>query len=245
MSFLYFFPDRGAPLSRNAFSEADKKYGLDCVLRNAPLACSGPPAKGPDGQTGVLVMIDRAEFGAANCVYEPAAQEWVKCSEHHWIGFWKERRPTPELLKREDAIDGEWIEIAGQRWLVPVCGPARVKLPTTFKLNGEIGGDGKRKWKPQVSRAYRHLMEQSERVYNELRSPPKGLELIEEANSRHYDFCADMMKVNYQLGNDEIDALELLTSDSVVEILRAAFGRITYERELELGKQEAATGTPG
>jgi hypothetical protein len=131
-SFLYYFPERLEAPSLNRFSESDVKSGLASVLRDASIAHTGN-AKGPDDGTGCMVMIEKPEWPGTNCLYVPEKQEWLKTEHDHWIGWYKDAKPRAADLQRTRIVDGEWIEIAGQQWMIPVCGPQIHKLPLAFK----------------------------------------------------------------------------------------------------------------
>jgi hypothetical protein len=158
-SFLYYFPDRADTISRNHFNEADKKCGLDSILRDASLASNGPPSGGPGGSNGVLAMIVTNTWG------------------------------------------GEWIS--------------------------------------EVKSEYAYLMADSEQALKDMQSAND--KNYQEVFSRHMDFCTRMLGVNYHVGRHEVTILEALTTETFMLILRAAIGRLTFEREQE--KQSAAADT--
>jgi hypothetical protein len=238
MSFIYFFPNRQSPLVRNQFTDADREHGVADVLRDASLA-SLNTLKGPDGGSGLLVMIDHKDFGAVNLNYDADKQNWAKVSDYMWIGYWQGKMPGPELLLRPKNIGGEEIEINDQKWTIPICGPQRHALPTTWRFNGS--GE----WSDHVSDDYRSLMVESEKTFEELRrSNDPGYD-HDSAIKRHAAFCARMLTVNYHVGRYEISILGVLTDKSIVQIIRAAIGQIAYEREVEREKQVAATVQAG
>lgn len=238
MSFLYFFSGRQSPLVRNQFTDADRETGVADVLRDASLA-SLNTFKGPDGGNGLLVMIDHKDFGAVNLSYDADKQNWAKVSDYLWIGYWQGRMPTPELLLRPKSIGGEEIEINDQKWIVPICGPRIHSLPTTWRFNGS--GE----WSEEVSNDYRSLMEESEKTLEEIRrSRDPGYD-HNEAIKKHAAFCARMFSVNYHVGRYEVSILGAITDASIVQIIRASTGQISYEREAEREKQEAATVQAG
>jgi hypothetical protein len=238
MSFIYFFPNRQSPLVCNQFTDADREHGVADVLRDASLA-SLNTLRGPDGGSGLLVMIDHKNFGAVNLNYDPDKQNWAKISDYLWIGYWQGKMPPPELLLRPKNIGGEEIEINDQKWIVPICGPQRIGLPTTWRWNGS--GE----WHDEVSESHRSLMEDSEKTFEDIRRASEpGYDHV-AAIKRHASFCARMLTVNYHVGRHEISILGALTDASIVQIIRAAIGQMTYEREIERAKQVAATAPVG
>jgi hypothetical protein len=231
VSFLYYFPNREAPLSRNNFSESDRKAGLDAVLRDATLTVVNP-AKGPDDGVGTIAMIARPD-SEPNCYFDPKAQTWEKASEHHWIGWWNDKKPTPDKLQRSKVVDGEWVELDGRQWLVPVCGPLTTKLPLAFTLSLE--GE----WNPEVKEEYRSLMADSERSMDDAENASKEGADHNAILSRHLGFCCKVLCVNYHVGPREVSALRMLTKEAFRSILDAAWGLTTVERVLDAKKTVA------
>jgi hypothetical protein len=232
-SFLYYFPDRADTISRNHFNEADKKCGLDSILRDASLASNGPPSGGPGGSNGVLAMIVTNTWGGERLQYNPDTQIWMEVNPHYSIGYYKDERPTAIDLVRPKTIPGELVDLNGEQWLVPVCGPRNSKLPHAFKFNGQ--GE----WISEVKSEYAYLMADSEQALKDMQSAND--KNYQEVFSRHMDFCTRMLGVNYHVGRHEVTILEALTTETFMLILRAAIGRLTFEREQE--KQSAAADT--
>lgn len=223
----------------NKFSEADRKSGLDSVLRGASLNRCEHSA-GPDGGFGVLAMIASEGCGAENCFYsgEEGVQFWRKVNDHYWIGYHAGSPPTPKDLAREKQVPGEIVELKGNEWMIPVCGPHVHKLPFAFKLN-EHG-----KWTPEVEKEYKHLQQMCHQAMLDMKEAKdatndRAIEIFE----RHMEFCANMVAVNYRVSRWEVDALEILTSETFMKIISVAIGNVTYTKEQE--KAKAATDLNG
>jgi hypothetical protein len=233
-SFLYFFPSREIAPSRDHLSDADRAAGLDAVWRDGALS-SATPAKGPAGQTGSMVMVGP---DATSCLYDEKAQTWRKVSDHYWIGYWNDQKPTATTLKRPTMIDGETVEIDGQEWVIPVCGPAYRTLPTVWRKNG-VG------WKAEVHESCLALMQECEGIQEDIRRfRDDGFDL-RAAQDRQLNFAARMIAVNYHVGDEEISALALLNDRSFIQIIKASNGRLTHEREIEREKTQAAAAIVG
>lgn len=237
MSFLYFFPGREIHPSKNSFNEADKAVGMDSILRDAGLPYINP-CVGPEGQSGCMVTVDRPGFGAERLAYSADKQTWVKASDHHWLGYWNDAKPSAATLKRDTAIEGEPITINGEEWSIPVCGPAFRTLPTVWRRSGG-------KWVPEVETAYKGIMEECQRIIQEIRDCPQPGVDYEAAKQKHLDFCVQMLGINYHVGPEEASVLGLATESSYVQILRAANGAVTRDREMSLEKEKAATVQSG
>lgn len=233
VSFIYYFPSREIPPQRNVFSPADKDAGLDSVLRDATLN-NLHPASGPDGGTGCLTMIDRPEFPGNNNLYDADKQTWQKINDHYWLGWYTDRKPSPALLQRPKTVDGEWIDLDGKEWLVPVCGPLRSKLPLAFAmaLDGE--------WRADVQAEYADLMKACETAMDDAESAGKPKADTAAILGRQLTFCCRMLGVNYHVGPHEITILRVLTQDAFVEVLNTSFGITTINRENDEKKLSAA-----
>lgn len=235
-AFIYYFPDRAQPLARNAFSDDDRKCGLDLLLRDASIGYSDYAA-GPDGGRGTMSMV-AANGGSEHMVFvnDEAVQRWVKVNPHYWVGMYLDaRRPTPADLARPTQVDGEKVELAGQEWLLPVCGPVISKLPMSFQY--VLNGSGW-EWKASTRKEFLALQEECKRVIERF-----GSHTDEDANklfAQNMEFCVSMLAVNYHVGRVEVSMLEVLTTESFGAIIRTAIGKTTFERQ---SKQEAASGT--
>lgn len=188
---LYFVPGETRPLLRGGELDA---VGLAGVLRGA--VPEFRQSAGPEGAGPGLLVATRG----ARCAIEAGAQLWQpRLDGRAWTGLWLEARPGPAEIERADAVGGHEVELAdGNRWLVPAarCFPEGTQLPETLVLGP--GGLVRR-----VTARYAGLWEDACRVWD------LGGELPQDELWR---ICVRALGVNYRLGPDEANLLEIVTS---------------------------------
>lgn len=118
MYFQYFLPNR-TKITRDELHTLGLGYVFD-PESVAPQSANLSPRQvtnGPGGQHGLVVSLF-SDF----CGYYKDQQIWkqeVDCD--YWVGmFTGDKRPTPETLRRENQITGEWLRLDdGHAWLLP------------------------------------------------------------------------------------------------------------------------------
>jgi hypothetical protein len=100
---------------------------------------------GPDGAGGMLVHFDPRGGVAANQItkinlelqdWEPAAPCGEQRGGRYWLGLWKDHRPGPEDLQRQDLADGLPVKLLdGNQWVVAIAD----YLPKLFRLDRATG----------------------------------------------------------------------------------------------------------
>jgi len=188
---LYFIPGETRPLLRGGELDA---VGLAGVLRGA--APEFRQSAGPDGAGAGLLI---ATVGA-RCEVAAAAQLWQpRLDGRAWTGLWLEARPGPAELLRAEAVGGHEVELHdGNRWQVPAARafPEGTQLPETLIMGP--GGLVRR-----VTAAYAAIWDDACRVWD------SGGELPQ---AELWRICVRALGVNYRLGPDEANLLELVTS---------------------------------
>lgn len=186
--------------------------GLADVLGGAPVEAL--PCAGPDGP-GVLLYSpadppdlrgyrpERQVWRRRSCSLQPPAS-----SPPSWVGYWKDSRPGPEDLVRSSPVPGHLVELGdGHRWCVPIgrnCRDGNSGLPGAYVL--EAGALA-----VEVVDQYRDLWTDVQALW--VRKPHTETQLVAIAYRA--------LAVNYRLGSDEINLLELVGPHNAVAILGA------------------------
>lgn len=117
MYFNYFFPGRRT-MKLDDLMGAGLGYVFDPESASIPKATFTPCAvyNGPGGQNGIVVSPSDKFVG-----YYPKVQTWKQqIGAEYWVGMWREQRPTPETLARENQISGGSLRLDdGNCWLFP------------------------------------------------------------------------------------------------------------------------------
>lgn len=199
MRFLYFLPGQ---TSHRVDAEVLERYGLRELFRGRSVrSCL---AAGPLGE-GALVVDDREKA----MVFSPGTQLWAqRLDGRAWTGMWKDSPPTPDELLRDDSMDGHGVLLRDKRrWVIPVARrmPEGTGLPEVLIYTA----DGIRH---QVAPEFQGLWADACRLWD------AGGELaVEEMMA----LAARALAVNYHLGKDELNLLNLVTSANLAAIAGA------------------------
>jgi hypothetical protein len=222
--FLYFAPTDKSELSAGDLAALGLAYAFDG--QHVARGCSA----GPGGKRGLVVVADGFDLGRLG--YYPDRQEW-RCipKSEIWCGLFKDDRPAPADLARQQPLPGHLVKLADDRkWLVPVARAlvadgdqlafqCRLPCATSLDDNGEWRRDG-------VMPRYASIWSIAERWWDTAfpaeeegtgAETPKLTFDFGEAN----DAAAQVLGVNYRLGRMEASHLGLLTEQSVGSILLA------------------------
>ena len=200
--------------------------GLDKVLREPSRVMQSPSAV--PCEEG-----DAAGAAGAGCIfasgrddtrlrYDPDKQRWEKSitgkGGGYWIGYWLDAKPTAAELARDNQIDGHRIAVEGDDWLVPCARvfPEGTRMPRAMAL----GADGK--VYGQVMSKYRAFCKQAEVLWDDLYRLigwMEGDEVLDAAAK--FQMVVDALGFNYFIGVDELNALEILTTDNIERFLWA------------------------
>lgn len=241
---IYFFPrlraEQLAPGGRLARSVLDAR-GLGATLADVEAAgqCSIFDAitSGPGGSSGTfLAALPVSGDAPPRIGYFPEWQEWQAFSNDLWIGRDKEHPPTPEDLRRKTAmVPGYAVELAGQRWEVPVLRDPRggTGLPSTFFVES----DGR--VTDRVRDTHRPLFDRFAAVVD-LFGNPDGPYPLALPRAEALDLCLAALAVNYRIGRPEQNLLGLVGSETWDTILALAVDWPTYRdlyQEIERQKK--------
>ena len=196
---------------------------------------------GPGGFPGVILSVGAAGHRPTAARFEPERQAWMRVSSAVWIGTevdpvsGSEVVPTPEQLDRGKCPVETYENVVfanGSIWEVPVLrelsnGPEllipdlhRPNLPQMFFR------DADKVWRSEVVPRYQDLWLRSQKMFEALCEGDRltYVDLI--------TFAADVLSLRYRFGllvHTRWPA-EWITTENVVEIIRAAIGWKTVER---------------
>ena len=173
-------------------------------------------AQGPGGGDCTLICIgDNPE----QLYFKPEEQTWQpSLNGKYQVGIINGAKPTVKDLARENQINGHEVEMNGEKWLIPLARmfPEGTLLPQTML----IGKDGKIIKEPipryaEFSRKAETLWEDVEKILGWREGEKK---LTEEEK---ISLIVDALGFNYRVGEDEINALKLITTSNLMNIYGA------------------------
>jgi len=222
-SLLYFIPNETRPLLGTTPERLPP--AIRAVLDGRGWAYThavrGPSVTDSVGPGGAVLAIQPGRDGVeAKCGYYPDEQCWEPIDDTdgnvlYWVGWEKERPPTPEDLSRNRAVDWDGVELAdGKRWPIPLVHPTNTTLPQRARMRrGQLVFD--------VESRYEWICRTVERVLDGDGGEPTWQEV--------YDLCAALLGVCSVLGPAEVSALGLLRRDHFYAVLRVATGHAALE----------------
>lgn len=225
MSFLYFIPH----ISRQTLKpEVIQRAGLGDILRDrCDMTClsgSGRLAvndvlRGPLAHGGVILkplsILERPDevdgFG-----YYPEKQQWIHVtvadSDGYWIGWDPEKKPTAELLERDDLVRGRLEELGdGDWWTCPIIRLLQggIGLPDVWGLEG---GKIVSRVKPRWNWAWDLSGDVWDFMVADTPIP----------REQAFTWAAQLLGINYRVGPEECSILGLIGEAEMHLILRAA-----------------------
>lgn len=167
----------------------------DVVDVQRELSISEITASGPGGASGtLLVPLAAGREPPVRLGFKPDFQTWHDEADF-WLGFDREAPPGPEDLAREKQVGGHWLEIAGQRWLVPILRrpDETSEFPTAYRRER----DGT--LREQVRGEYRALWEAAAELVEWFASGTiNDLVHVKAQFPRLIDWCVRVLAVNYR-----------------------------------------------
>jgi len=203
-------------------------------------------AQGPGGGDCTLICIGD---DAKRLYFKPEEQSWQQSLNGKYrVGFYEKDRPTPEILARENQINGHEVELGdGSKWLVPI---ARIitggsALPQSLVLgkNGEVTTEAL----PQ----YAQFSAKAEKVWEDFLIEIKQREGESKLTiAERMTLAIEALAWNYHIGTEEINLLKLITTQNLHEILEVIIDvptliKVAKEMETEKKNIEVATTNDG
>lgn len=237
---LYFFAGRSTFDSRSP----DLPPDLVDVIGDASLTYAAV-RNGPKGLDGVVVTAVPWGGGyEARCGIYPG-QVWQPASKDapYWIGYERARPPGPlDLARPRQACVGHPVELSSGNsgfratWHIPPVLAHRSQLPRRYRLDEE--GEPK-----LVTEARYHAIQaEAEKWAARVWTP-------EECEPYTYrdqlDYAVSLLAINYRLGRSEVLALEMLSVDDIMPIVRASLDIPAIVAENEALKKTIDTPSAG
>ena len=199
--------------------------------------------RGPEDAAGSLVA-DPARVPPEHLLYLPDKQSWVKAGDSLWVGMYTdERKPAPSILKRPHALRGHDIELAGEKWHVPVARRFESIDPWRWECDLPMAlGFADGKWVlggPQAKYAglWQIAVDWFTATMDDCAGRPREkLKMLVEC----CDAAALCLQVNYAVSRVEIGMLELFTTDNCGSILDCVIDAKAFNESLQK-KAESAT----
>lgn len=216
MHFLYAIPNCNS-VNEKKLEEA----GLMNIFEDIkPNFSQRYTAQGPGEKDCTLLCIGN---DATQLYFKPAEQDWQQSlNERYYIGFYKNNKPTERELRREIQLEGHDVKLGdGEKWLIPVARefPVGIVLPQSLMLgkNGEVISGG-------ILPQYAQFGMKAEKVWEEFKvgiSQAKQKDEMKLTLSEGMEFAIDALAFNYYVGTEEVNLLELITSQNLQEIIEA------------------------
>lgn len=188
--------------------------------------------QGPDGGQGVAWAPSSGDF----LLRELEQATWRKHPEVEgaWIGR-TPARDEPQQLARAQQLPGHPVELGGATWTVPVArhpGGAPL-LPRRLERRGGEWVAG------EVAAQHRALWEAAVGLWEQLREN-EALPYAELAEAACLALAA-----NYRLGPAEVEALELLTTETAMAVFQALVDWPAIEALAGKAQPAGPSGSPG
>ena len=116
-SFIYYFPTTEMKPAAETFERFGVQYACPPSIANQ--FRYGVTLDGPDGKSGVIYQQNAT---TKSLQYDKTKQRWKRIpNTDAYVGVWNDSPPTAESLLRTDHISGQYVNLAGDKWLIPVA----------------------------------------------------------------------------------------------------------------------------
>lgn len=225
MSFLYFIPklqsiDRAAIESLGLGNRIDK-HDVGIVHANGPsggpgvVICESSIENSPRVVNGHQVWRAAPKRGAAEAPY--------------WVGYWKDRKPTEQNLRRPKMLGGPSIEMRdGEKWMVPRLVQFNdgsmtqgitysVRLPQVLDVDddGELVTG-------RIDPRYQDLWDEGWRAHQSLTMQAEAAGVASMTVNESIRFASRLLGWNYRVTAVEIAVLSLFDDALPIQIVCSA-----------------------
>lgn len=242
MYFNYFFPGRRG-IKLDDLVQAGLGYVFAPEVGSAPgtpfVACQ--VMNGPGGQHGLVVSPADEFIG-----YYEDKQSWKQeVGKDYWVGFWRDKRPTPTTLARATQIAGETILLDdGQPWTFPIVRHWEEfdgEITNTIQLPHRMTRNEAGEWIPgKIKERYRKLWHL---LAGYLEAVVSDADLYEEYNA----LIVEAFQCNYKVSDIEIDLLglyDLSVRDTITQILldHKSYAELIKKKQAPHGTGDSSSG---
>ena len=211
-TFLYFIPEKVMILTQELLT----KYHIEYAFAESK-SHTLREAFGPNGKQGI-VLCDKRGFSPEEVTFNADLQDWQQVpNSDAWVGFYRDRRPTPKDLLRKDAIASLPVKLGdGNEWQVPIVRRYVTTDEEQFwmrmvpsRITWDAYGN---KCYDEPARKYESLVKIAERWIGD-RFTTGVIHLDTEA--------VDVLSYNYRIGIAEASVLNLFDSETEKAVLDA------------------------
>lgn len=231
MSFLYFIPklqsiDRAAIESLGLADRIDR-HEVGIVHAN-----------GPSGGPGVVICESSIE-NSPRVVH--GHQVWRAAPKRgadeapYWIGYWKDRKPTEQSLRRPKMLAGSAIELRdGEKWMVPRLVQFNEGSPTngityTVRLPQVLDVDDEGELVTgRIDPRYQDLWDEGWRAHQSLTMQAEVAGMASMTVNESIRFASKLMAWNYRVTSVEIAMLALFDDSLPIQIVCSAIDNETF-----------------
>lgn len=194
---------------------------LECGLLGEVINLGTPCMKFVDGSNGYMFTLHGRASNDFNINFNNEIQNWTDIPGTKLsIGYYLNNPPKPSDFLRKDYLDGHKVLLGdGNEWVVPLA--RRLSegciLPKEWSMfrEGEIVNN--------IIEKYAEIQKIAEKIAvicGCIDDKEKDLDFI-NTDSKLFMVCANILKVNYNIGFREISILKLFNSKNTIEIPRA------------------------
>lgn len=218
-SFLYFLPGSGNAkelLAEHGFAHA-LEYGTPSAIEQT----------GPAGSDVLGLLCVPASKDTASPSYSPDTQVWRRAAGGKvWVGYEKDRKPTPDVLLRNDVRAGYRCKLADdQEWVIP----AAALFPAALDLDDE--DRVVRKVLPQ----YVQLSLRAAVILDGFMANKGDFDMTD---AELFESATEALAVNYCVGRVEVALLGLLTTDTARAVVYRFLDFPNYQEEKARGEEK-------
>lgn len=214
MHFLVFVPK----CSRQDLEKTAQVAGLNPVLGGHDVI---EGQKGPRGLIGCMVYHPTPESPWAHC--DESKQVWVPSinrdengEPRYYVGFWKDKPPQENQIRRHYTQAGTFVKLGQQRWKLPT--------PSTVEATARYNDDGSMRW--EVTRQFAWVCDEAEqltKVYEE----ESGVRMFvfQTEPSAQINWLLKLLQINYRLLPEVAVYLDLWTGrDHILDTFLSTLG---------------------
>ncbi len=215
MQFLYAIQEQS-----HISDETLKELGLDFL-------CGAPQRGVVSGPSGTACQIISRD--ASRIKYETKKQIWQKSTTgDYWVGYWIGEKVDPVKLERDLQLSGIMITLGdGNKWRIPTA-----RMITGGTILPQSICYSNRKMKYKVKSQYIDFYNAGERLCQYICG-----EDVEFSDVDMLDIVYQAIMLNYNVGFDEINILELVSTDLFSAITFAIIGEDLTTKKKRLSQR--------
>jgi len=219
--FTYFLPGAKNP------TEAVRDAGLELILPSGETITQRECYRGPGGGKGLLLR-----YGDGLPNYDAGAEHWQQSHNgKYWLGFDPEKPPREKDLRRQVQLDGHLVKLHDEAdWLVPLArflgGGSSLPASLIMGKNGELITEALPRYAGFSGRAeklWHDFMIENNEAEGELEFDAAG----------RFNLAVEALVWNYRVGIEEVNALRLLGTDNLGQVMAAVIDVPTLQQKAE------------